>query len=216
MDARALALLDFWFGACEDPDFGQFRDIWFSSGSTAEFDESLRKLFLADYERAAASECDHWDSELHGCLALILLFDQIPRNIFRGELEAFATDHQARRLAQKMVTAGWDKQLIPVERQFCYLPFEHSEDLADQKRSVELFRTMPDLAKKQEWIDYAVEHMEIIDRFGRFPHRNDILGRENTADELKFLKETNRRFGTEKREAGADAKGENATGQEAL
>lgn len=214
MDARAQALLDFWFGAREDPDFGQFRDIWFSSGSTAEFDRRLRELFLTDYERAAAAECDHWDSELHGCLALILLFDQIPRNIFRGEPQAFATDDQALRLAKKMVTAGWDKQLIPVERQFCYLPFEHSEDLTDQRRSVEFFRAMPDCEKKQSWIDYAVEHLEIIEQFGRFSHRNEILGRESRADELKFLEETNRRFGTEKRDAEVDTKEENAPGQE--
>jgi uncharacterized protein (DUF924 family) len=135
-----------------------------------------------------------------GRLALILLLDQLPRSIHRGTPEAFAQDAAARQVADSGLAAGADRLLRPIERLFFYLPFEHSEDLADQHRSVRLFRELGESVLESQrdvfsgFLDYAVRHREVIERFGRFPHRNRILGRESTPEELAFLEEPGSSF----------------------
>lgn len=189
------ALLNFWFGDPQDPDsgYGQPRPIWFQK--SAEFDAELRQRFLADYEVAAAGELTAWLQTPRSLLALVLLLDQLPRNLFRGQAASFATDPQARQVAQAALDQGFDQQVSPVERAFLYLPFEHSEELADQQLAVELFAALvqqrPDLAS---YYDYALRHYQVVERFGRFPHRNQILGRQTTPAELEFLQQPGARF----------------------
>jgi uncharacterized protein (DUF924 family) len=125
---------------------------------------------------------------------LILLLDQVPRNIFRGQPQMYATDEQALNLAQFAVENNWDEQLLPVERWFIYLPFEHSENLDHQCQAVALFRKLSDDPDSASAIDYAIRHFEVIRQFGRFPHRNSILGRENTAAEAEFLQQPGSSF----------------------
>lgn len=171
-DPNAADVLRFWFE--EHP-----KD-WFVKNS--DFDAQIRTRFHALHEPAAAGRCAQWADEPRSCLALIILLDQFPRNMFRGETRAFATDPQARAAAREILGRGWDRQMTQPERLFAYLPFEHSESLADQILSCAL---MKDFDADQ--LRYAIRHREIIERFGRFPHRNGILGRENTAAEIEFL-----------------------------
>jgi len=181
--ARVDEILEFWFGAGDDP---QRERRWFVADPT--FDQACTAGFLADHERADAGALDAWAEHPHGALALILLFDQFPRNIFRGTARAFATDRKARALAKDAVARGFDRALTSVERAFVYLPFEHSENLDDQRESVRLFRQLaaehPSLGG---YVQYAEHHCEVIRRFGRFPHRNAILGRVSTPDELQSI-----------------------------
>lgn len=183
--ARAQALLDFWFGAPGDPDRGKSRRVWFERD--AGFDEACRAQFEADLEAAARGEWDELRSTPEGALALTVLFDQIPRNIFRGSARAFATDPLARAVADEAIRRGLDVALPPVMRRFLYLPFEHSEDLDDQRRSVELVASCADDEDGASFLDYARRHLAVIERFGRFPHRNRVLGRASTAEEEEFL-----------------------------
>lgn len=177
-------VLDFWFT--------QPAKIWFNP--TPEFDEELRSRFLSLYQQAAQGELDeHRESPL-GCLALIILLDQFPRNVFRGQPQAFATDTQALTLAKYAVKNGFDSQLLPVQRWFIYLPYEHSENLSDQQTCVELFASLKDDPQSQSAINYAYRHFEVIERFGRFPHRNAILNRESTPAEQEFLQQPGSRF----------------------
>ncbi len=173
-------ILNFWFG-----DEDGFRETWFRGGEA--FDQEIQSRFGGDYERAAAGELDGWKSSPRGCLALILLLDQFPRNMFRGDTRAFATDPQAREAAKHAIESGFDRSLRPIERIFVYLPFEHSEDLEDQRRSVELFRALGRDLDSDELLDYAIRHKRVIARFGRFPHRNEVLGRSSTPEEEAFL-----------------------------
>ena len=181
------AVLDFWFGPAGSPEFGKPRDAWFSKSS--EFDDAIRTRFLDLQLEAADGKMQPWQAAPDSLLALILVLDQFPRNLFRGSSRAFATDAQAQAAAQLAVARGFDRLLLPVQRWFVYLPFEHAEDLALQRRCLDLFealRSDPDSAGS---IDYARRHFDIIARFGRFPHRNAILGRISTADEIEFLKQ---------------------------
>jgi uncharacterized protein (DUF924 family) len=185
-------ILDFWFGKPEEPGYGKPKDFWFAK--KPEFDQQVRTRFLTYYQKAAEGYLDEWIESPCSCLALILLLDQFPRNMFRDTPEAFATDWQALSAAQHAVARGYDLKLLPVQRWFIYLPFEHSENLEHQRQAVKLFQTLsydPDSASS---IDYAIRHMEIIERFGRFPHRNPILGRISTPQEKEFLKQTRSRF----------------------
>jgi uncharacterized protein (DUF924 family) len=186
---RAQAMLDFWFGSEGDPDRERHREIWFKS--TAEFDAALRREFLADYEAAAAAGAlGSWEATPAGALALLLLLDQVPRNIFRETPQAYATDAAARAVADRALARGFD-QLVPAAwRLFFYMPFHHSEDLADQKRSVALFASLPRNPDRRGALRrYGRPYIEVIERFGRFPHRNAILGRPSTEAELAFLAE---------------------------
>lgn len=172
LDERALAVTTFWRQAGED--------AWFEKNES--FDADFRNRFLDLHLAAARRECDHWGDHAEGSLALMILLDQFPRNCFRGTGHMCATDPLARHFAAKAIAAGHDLVLDEDVRVFLYLPFEHSELLADQIRSVELTT-----AGASEYLKYAVEHRDIIQRFGRFPHRNRMLGRETTPDEQTFL-----------------------------
>jgi len=182
---RARALLDFWFGAPDDPLRELHREIWFRG--TAEFDAAVRHGFLADHEQAAAGARAAWEAAPHSALALLLLLDQVPRNIFRGTPRAYSTDPQARGAADRALERGFDQMLPPVWRRFLYMPFHHSEDIADQRRSLALFDALPADPDRAETLRYAGRYIEIIGRFGRFPHRNAILGRVSTPEEIAFL-----------------------------
>ena len=185
---RARALLDAWFGPPGDPDRERQREIWFKS--TAEFDTSLRHAFLADYEAAAAGGLGSWEALPEGALALVLLLDQIPRNVFRGTGRAYATDAAARAAADRALDHGFDRLVPQVWRLFFYMPFHHSEDIADQRRSVALFDALPRNPDRRASLRrYGRPYVEVIERFGRFPHRNAILGRESTPDEIAFIEE---------------------------
>jgi uncharacterized protein (DUF924 family) len=154
---------------------------WFTKDAT--FDEAIRARFLATHEAAAAGELAEWEVTAEGALALVIALDQFPRNMFRGSARTFATDTLARRIADRAIANGFDSAVQSLERQFFYLPFEHSESPADQDRSLALYRAMGDA----EALKWAELHADIIRRFGRFPHRNAALGRSTTPDEQAFL-----------------------------
>jgi uncharacterized protein (DUF924 family) len=179
---RVNAILEFWFGDGSDP---AHERRWFAQDAT--FDQACRTGFLADHERAAAGELKSWKDSPSAALALILLLDQFPRNIFRGTPRAFATDLEARATAGDAIARGFDLALPPVRRPFIYMPFQHSENLDDQNESVRLFnRLASEHPPMASYIEYAEEHREVIRRFGRFPHRNAILGRASTPEEAAF------------------------------
>jgi len=190
--SEAAALIDFWFGPPGSAERAAQRGIWFKTDPA--FDSALRQRFLPLQQRAAAGACAHWMEEPEPCLALILLLDQLPRNLYRGKAEAFATDAMARAAAQAALSRHFDRGLPAIWRQFIYLPFEHSETLADQERSVELFAALAQDPAFAGSLDYAKRHRDIIARFGRFPHRNRTLGRVSSASEEQFLKEPNSAF----------------------
>ena len=154
---------------------------WFRGG--AAFDAECRARWLDAHFAAARCEFEHWLDTAEGALALLLLLDQIPRNIFRGSGHAFASDGLARHYAGRALASGHDAAFEPMLRAFFYLPFEHSEDIADQRRSVELFQALG----VELYTKYAIEHLQVIERFGRFPHRNRALGRESTPEEQAWL-----------------------------
>ncbi|MEC4805060.1 MAG: DUF924 family protein [Jaaginema sp. PMC 1079.18] len=185
-------VLNFWFGSPDSPSYGQSHKEWFIKNSV--FDGELRSRFLELYQQATRQELKVWENTPEGCLALLILLDQVPRNIFRNQPQAFATDKQARAIAHRVIEREWDRQLLPVQRWFVYLPFEHSEDLADQNLAVQLFRQLPNNGENQNTLDYALKHRDIIARFQRFPHRNAILGRESTEAEKDFLQQPDSSF----------------------
>ena len=188
---RAKSLLDFWFGPPGDHDREQHRPIWFKS--TGEFDTALRREFLADYELAAAGKLQSWEASPEGALALLLLLDQVPRNIFRGTARAYATDAAARAGADRALERGFDQLVPPSWRLFFYMPFHHSENIADQRRSLALFNSLPRNPDRGGSLRrYGCTYLEVIERFGRFPHRNEILGRASTPAETAFMAERER------------------------
>ncbi|HYP68613.1 MAG TPA: DUF924 family protein [Thiobacillaceae bacterium] len=171
-----------------DHDFEAIVNFWRDAGprrwftKNAAFDAEFRSRFLKHHEAAAQEKLNNWANTAFGALALVILLDQFPRNAFRGTARMYATDRLARQLAARAIAAGFDLQ-IPVElRLFFYLPYAHSEDLDDQDRSVELSGRLG-----IDYLKHALEHRAIILRFGRFPHRNEILGRMTTAEERRFL-----------------------------
>lgn len=191
-------ILDFWFG---DFWFGDGADavsvaqshnaLWW--GKSAQSDAEIRQRFGSALDRAAAGELDEWLATPRGRLALIILVDQFSRNIHRDSAAAFGNDALALRWTREGLESGVDAQLRPLERVFFYLPLEHSEQLDDQRQSLRLFRRLLDEAAPAErelfagFYDFAARHHAIIERFGRFPHRNAILGRDSTAEEIAFL-----------------------------
>ncbi|MEZ5616877.1 MAG: DUF924 family protein [Rhodocyclaceae bacterium] len=179
-------VLEFWFGAPGSAEHGSLRKCWFEKDPA--FDADIRRRFLVLVDEAAAGRLDDWADRPEGLLALIVLLDQFPRNLFRNAPRAFATDAQALALAQQALAQGVDAQLMPVARAFIYLPFEHSEDLAMQDRAVALFAALAQHGEAfASYLDYAERHRDVIRRFGRFPHRNAILGRASTPEEIAFL-----------------------------
>ena len=171
-DHDVEAVINFW------RDAGPRR--WFKKN--AAFDAEFRARFLSHHEAAVQGKLDGWADDALGSLALAILLDQFPRNAFRGTARMYATDKLARQLAENAIAAGFDLQAPADLRLFFYLPFAHSEDLADQDRSVELSGRLG-----VDYLKHALEHREIIRYFGRFPHRNKILGRKTTAEEQQFL-----------------------------
>jgi uncharacterized protein (DUF924 family) len=174
-------VLDFWF----DGNPTRHRDLWFKQDPT--FDTECGR-FAETLQAARAGRLDHWSDTARGMLALIIVLDQFSRNLHRGSADSYAADAQARTLARDAVARGFDRALHPVERSFVYLPFEHSEEFADQDESVRLFEILR-LARGDSTVEYAYRHRDVVRRFGRFPHRNAVLGRESTPDELRYLAE---------------------------
>jgi uncharacterized protein (DUF924 family) len=189
---RAQEILDFWFGPESSPEFGQLQRKWFMHDDA--FDQKIRERFFGDFEAAAAGRLDHWAESPKAALALVVLLDQFARNLFRGHAEAFATDERALRVASAAINAGYDAVLPACQRRFLYMPFMHSESLRDQQRSVKLMQSCGDDADTRNAVDYAQKHLAIIERFGRFPHRNHALGRTCTAEELEFLQQPGSSF----------------------
>jgi uncharacterized protein (DUF924 family) len=176
-DAGAVAapeeLLAFWQAAGKDK--------WFEKDDA--FDAEVRARFLATHEAGASGKLSAWEETPRAALALVIVLDQFPRNMFRGDARTYATDAQALAVAQRALDRGFDQQVPEDLRSFFYLPFMHSEQLADQERCVELYRAIGD----DYSLEYAEDHAAIIRRFGRFPHRNKTLGRATTPEEQAFL-----------------------------
>jgi len=191
-DVEALDVLDFWFGERGSPGHGRSREAWFRKDDA--FDREIRRRFLALHASAALGERDRWRDDPTTLLALIVVLDQFSRNLYRDDARAFSQDAAALDCAQLMVSRGWDAARLPVERQFCYLPFEHAEDLAMQDRSIELFSALEAFPETKGLTEWAEKHRVIVRRFGRFPHRNAALGRESTPEEIAFLREPGSRF----------------------
>ena len=185
MPTEADEVLAFWFGREDEPGYGKFREAWFRKDP--EFDQQVQERFGPLYERAAAGELDGWREEARSCLALVICLDQFPRNMFRGDGRTHATDDKALETARYALERALDRELPPFQRVFVYMPFMHSESVEDQRRSVELFGRLAEKPGAPDLTSYAVGHMEIVERFGRFPHRNVILGRETTPEEAEFL-----------------------------
>lgn len=187
-DPRAAEVLDFWFG-----DTGQPRAEWFRKDE--RFDAEITRRFGALVDDAVAGRLAAWAGAADTALALVVLLDQFPRNMHRGSPLAFRGDALALAAARHIVESGLDQELPPVQRAFAYLPFEHAEDLAAQDEAVQLFTALATQAPAlADMLDYAHRHREVIARFGRFPHRNEVLQRVSTTEEIEFLKQPGSRF----------------------
>jgi uncharacterized protein (DUF924 family) len=190
---EAQMVLRFWFGDEAAVTYPCVRNEWFQKRS--EFDTAIRERFATIHQRGAQGELEYWRETVPGALAYVVLFDQFSRNMFRGSAEAFAFDGMALTAAKSALANGFDTQLAPAMRMFFYLPFEHSETLADQERSVVLLQC---LAEEEpgltDMLEYAKRHRDVIMLFGRFPHRNLILRRPSTPEEEAFLKQPGSSF----------------------
>lgn len=197
MSADTLTdVVDFWFGKPSDAEYGLPRKAWFEKD--AAFDAEICETFGNLVENVLADPAPPAADDSVSLLGRIIVLDQFTRNIYRGTARAFASDAQVLRLAVHATERGADRQLLPVQRVFVYLPFEHSESIAMQDRSVALFRALvqshPDLPWLANYLDYAEKHHAVIARFGRFPHRNAILDRPSTPDETAFLSQPGSAF----------------------
>lgn len=193
MDAQAQDVLDFWFLPPDNLDYGQSRVEWFRKDEA--FDAHIRARFGALIDAAIEGGLRAWEATPHGALARLIVLDQLTRNVYRGTPRAFAGDAQALALAVALTQAGQDRLLPPMLRAFAYLPFEHAEDLAMQARAVELFQLLSQAQPGFDgMLDYAQRHQEVIARYGRFPHRNAILGRPSTPEEVEFLRQPGSSF----------------------
>lgn len=200
MNAEPGSVLAFWFGppgsAAEIA--GRQTRLWF--GKSPEHDQAVIDRFSTTLADAAAGRLDHWGATPRGRLALVIVLDQFPHHIHRGRPQAFATDPQALALSLAALDAGEHRQLAPIERVFLFLPLEHAESLALQERSVSLYADLAREAAPAErglfdnFLDYAIKHRDVVAHFGRFPHRNSILGRASTPEETEFLKQPGSRF----------------------
>ena len=186
--SEADAVVDFWFGAPGSPEFGTARKSGFVKD--AAFDATIRERFGALVERALRGELATWGDKPRSALAQVLLLDQFTRNAFRGTARAFAGDARALAAASRMVGERQDESLPAFMRGFVYLPFEHAEGLAMQDEAIRLFtKLVSEAPEHADMLDYAHRHRAVIERFGRFPHRNEALGRQSTAEELAFIKQ---------------------------
>lgn len=191
----ADAILDFWF---DRPGFAAAgkplapRPQWWEKNP--DFDAAIRERFGEAVEVALAGGLADWEAQAESALALIILLDQFPRNIFRGDAKAFAGDARAGAVAHKAVGRGFDIKVPPVMRQFFYMPFQHSEQIADQDLSILLFTALEKELPGYDLLQYAERHRAIIAQFDRFPHRNAVLGRRSTPEEVEFLKQPGSSF----------------------
>jgi|694.fasta_scaffold15405_4 uncharacterized protein (DUF924 family) len=196
-DSRIHEILTYWFGELQTPEDypSEKSNIWFAGGP--QIDQEIRSLFEPLVWKAANHDLDNWKESAKGRLALIILLDQFPRNIFRGQPNAFAFDPMALELTLEGLCSGVDQQLFPIERVFFYLPLEHAENIKYQELSIAKFEELAKSMKLplksvfESFSNYAHGHYRIIEKFGRFPHRNAILGRETTSEEEAFLKTPN-------------------------
>lgn len=186
------SILRFWFHEPGHPEWQRMREAWWTKDAT--FDESCRATGRDLHVRAMRGEFDHWSESPMGALALVVLCDQFPRNMFRGTPMMYATDHRANRVARLIDARGYKAHYTPVQQLFAGLPYEHAERVRDQEIHVAWARDAYDGPQKKECLESAKRHLEIVARFGRFPHRNAILGRATTAEEAAFLKEPNSSF----------------------
>jgi uncharacterized protein (DUF924 family) len=184
-DTSFSEVLEFWFGPPAER--GKARPEWFRKDE--KFDAEIWRRFAALHAAAALGELESWRREAKSMLALVVVLDQFSRNLYRGEARAFAQDPHALACAREALARGDEPHLLPVERQFLYMPFEHSEDLADQDLAVERMRALDAFEATRGLVQWAERHRVIIRRFGRFPHRNAVVGRASTPEETEFLKE---------------------------
>jgi uncharacterized protein (DUF924 family) len=189
IDRLAREVLAFWFGTGED--HGKRHKRWFAKDPA--FDAACQR-FSGLVEDLLHGKHQEWQVDPRACLARIIALDQFPRQIYRGTARAFGGDALALVAARHAVEAGYDGSMLPVERLFAYLPFEHSESLADQERACELMRPLEHFPETDDALRYAEAHRAIIARFGRFPHRNALLGRASTPEEIDFLKQPGSAF----------------------
>lgn len=190
-------VLDFWLGPPAGEEWGEPQLRWFGKDENldpADFDQEIRARFLATHEAIHRGDLGHWTETPDGALATLLVLDQFSRHIFRGTPAAWASDARARVVAGRVIDAGGHESFPRAARSFFFLPFEHSEDLADQERSLALFGAQRGSEAGERQYEFALRHHEIIARFGRFPHRNEILGRASTPEELAFMEEPNSSF----------------------
>jgi uncharacterized protein (DUF924 family) len=186
-DSRAIRdILDFWFLPLKEPEHGKLRKIWWES--TPVFDEEARTRFDALLDKAIAGELDPWRKSPDGALALVLLCDQLPRNMHRRSARAFSGDAKARETARYALARNYPAAYGLDMRVFFFMPFQHSEDLGDQEFCCTLFAALGN----EDNDKYAQQHRDIVARFGRFPHRNEVLGRASTTEELDYLRTANR------------------------
>ncbi|HTI46441.1 MAG TPA: DUF924 family protein [Casimicrobiaceae bacterium] len=193
-DDQARSVLAFWFGSADgaaDADRAERRE-WFSKD--AAFDAEIRTRFGPLIAQAVAGGLGDWCGTPRGSLARVIVLDQFTRNAFRDSADAFSGDERARATADRAIERGFDRMLAPLERRFLYMPFEHSEAIEDQSRSVTLFRQLAEDTGLHDPVAWAERHAEVIRRFGRFPHRNAVLGRASTPQELEFLSMPGSRF----------------------
>jgi uncharacterized protein (DUF924 family) len=200
MHIDAEAVLDFWFGpqGSASTVAGRQRALWF--GKSAEADRAVTQHFATTLADARAGRLDRWADTPRGRLALVIVLDQFPHHVFRDQPQAFASDAQALALSLAALDAQEERMLAPIERVFLYLPLEHAESLEMQTHSVALFEGLAQEAAVDEralfenFLDYARQHRDVVARFGRFPHRNEILGRASSTEEIEFLKQPGSRF----------------------
>lgn len=192
--AQAREILEYWFGPLKSADvYHDNVKLWWEGGE--DVDNEIRNRFGKQVTAATKGELDSWKNTPRGRLALIILVDQFTRNIYRGTPQAFAYDNIAQKLTLEGISKGDDKKLFPIERVFFYLPLEHAENLDLQKLSIQKFHDILSVAPKDQFKDfkshedYALEHYEIIKKFGRFPYRNEVLNRKSTPEEIEFLKD---------------------------
>ena len=190
---RIEAILSFWFReqSLSAPQIDRRMDVWF--GDSEAFDQEIRETFMDDVNRASNGELDHWADSSRGRLALILLLDQFRRNIYRGQAEAFSKDAVALKLCVEGALQKKDEGLTPIQRAFFYMPLQHAESRKAQKKSIALFEQLAKAVSptyRETFLtisSFAELHQDIVEQFGRFPHRNRVLGRDNTAEENEFL-----------------------------
>jgi uncharacterized protein (DUF924 family) len=190
--AQGDSVLRFWFGEDWQQVPPRPQQKWFVKDPV--FDQSVREWFTGTYAQATAGRLEHWTETAAGTLALTIVLDQFPRNMFRDTPQAFASDAQALRVADYAIDRDFDQDLPPVMRIFFYLPFEHSENLNNQNRAVQLLKSSADDPELGSYYEFALKHQAVIAQFGRFPHRNQILGRESTPEEQAFLQQPGSRF----------------------